>query len=94
MGLRSRRGWSPLFVFDVLNADIWNFQAFLEKAKNDSLLSQSLLADRNIFFLHLLGLDTNGHGKKPYSKEYIENIAGLCIFHIFLSEIIAALHMV
>jgi phosphatidylinositol glycan class N len=28
----------------------------------------------SIFFLHLLGLDTNGHGHKPQSEQYLANI--------------------
>uniref|UniRef100_A0A915ENH7 GPI ethanolamine phosphate transferase 1 n=1 Tax=Ditylenchus dipsaci TaxID=166011 RepID=A0A915ENH7_9BILA len=34
-----------------------------------------LNSEKAIFFLHLIGLDTNGHGKKPKSANYIDNIA-------------------
>ncbi|RCN35187.1 hypothetical protein ANCCAN_18962 [Ancylostoma caninum] len=63
---------------EAYKLDEWVFdhvEAFFEEAKNNTELWQSLSAGKNIFFLHLLGLDTNGHGNKPHSKEYIENIA-------------------
>lgn len=35
----------------------------------------NMLQEENIvFFVHLLGIDTNGHSKKPHSKEYKQNI--------------------
>ncbi|VDN33402.1 unnamed protein product, partial [Cylicostephanus goldi] len=58
---------------EAYKLDEWVFDHV--EAKNDTELWQSLRGDRNVFFLHLLGLDTNGHGNKPHSKEYVENIA-------------------
>ncbi|KJH52385.1 hypothetical protein DICVIV_01362 [Dictyocaulus viviparus] len=47
---------------------------FFEEAKNDSDLLSRLMSNKRVFFLHLLGLDTNGHGNKPHSEEYLSNI--------------------
>ena len=63
---------------DAASLDRWVFEKvnnFFAAAENGSELRSQLLEDRQIFFMHLLGLDTNGHGFKPHSKEYINNIA-------------------
>lgn len=57
--------------------DIWVFDRvkalFADAAKN-ATLDAALRQDKNVFFLHLLGLDTNGHAFRPYSPEYLHNI--------------------
>ena len=65
------------FSQDALQLDLWVFDRvkglFAEAAKN-ATLDAALRQDKNVFFLHLLGLDTNGHAYRPYSKEYLNNI--------------------
>jgi len=57
--------------------DTWVFDKvkglFASAAKNTTL-DHALRQDKNVFFLHLLGLDTTGHAYRPYSKEYLHNI--------------------
>lgn len=57
--------------------DHWVFdhvkEMFAEAATNETLNTE-LRKDKNVFFLHLIGIDTTGHSYRPYSKEYLHNI--------------------
>lgn len=62
---------------DATHLDTWVFDKvhdLFESAKTDPELDRKLREDKLVFFLHLLGLDTTGHGFRPYSKEYLHNI--------------------
>ncbi|TVY83862.1 GPI ethanolamine phosphate transferase [Lachnellula suecica] len=65
------------FSLNAEHLDTWVFDKvkglFADAAKN-STLDAMLRQDKNVFFLHLLGLDTAGHGFRPYSKEYLHNL--------------------
>jgi phosphatidylinositol glycan class N len=65
------------FTSDAVKLDLWVFdrvKALFEEAKTNATLDAQLRQDKLVFFLHLLGLDTTGHGFRPYSKEYLHNI--------------------
>lgn len=65
------------FTSDATKLDTWVFEKvteLFESAKTDPELDAKLRDDQLVFFLHLLGLDTTGHGYRPYSKEYLHNI--------------------
>ncbi|KAI2648969.1 GPI ethanolamine phosphate transferase 1 [Labeo rohita] len=62
---------------DASRLDTWVFDEvkdFLNGAKSNETLLNMLHEEQNVFFLHLLGIDTNGHAHRPMSKEYLENI--------------------
>ncbi|KAG9231212.1 GPI ethanolamine phosphate transferas-like protein [Amylocarpus encephaloides] len=65
------------FSQDAVHLDLWVFdkvKALFAEAATNSTLNAALREDKIVFFLHLLGLDTNGHAYRPYSKEYLNNI--------------------
>jgi phosphatidylinositol glycan class N len=65
------------FTADATALDVWVFdrvKELFESAKHDPELDAKLRQDKLVFFLHLLGIDTTGHGYRPYSKEYMRNI--------------------
>ena len=65
------------FSQDAVHLDIWVFdrvKALFAEATQNATLDAALRQDQSVFFLHLLGLDTNGHAFRPYSKEYLNNI--------------------
>lgn len=65
------------FTSDATQLDVWVFERVKElfsAAKTDPELNAMLRQDKLVFFLHLLGLDTTGHGYRPYSKEYLNNV--------------------
>ncbi|KAI8897625.1 Phosphatidylinositolglycan class N-domain-containing protein [Globomyces pollinis-pini] len=62
---------------DASDLDTWVFNEFellFDNAKKNKTLHDLLHSDQIVFFLHLLGIDTNGHGHRPYSTQYLSNI--------------------
>ena len=62
---------------DATQLDTWVFEKarkMFDDATRNATLDAELRQDKNVFFLHLLGLDTTGHAYRPYSKEYLHNI--------------------
>ncbi|UKZ73458.1 Glycosyl phosphatidyl inositol anchor synthesis [Trichoderma virens FT-333] len=65
------------FSKDATHLDIWVFdhvKDLFTQAATNKTLDRALRQDKVVFFLHLLGLDTTGHGFRPFSKEYLHNI--------------------
>ena len=65
------------YTQDATLLDIWVFnkvKELFEEAQRNQSLNDALREDKNVFFLHLLGLDTTGHAYRPYSREYLHNV--------------------
>ncbi|XP_006892790.1 PREDICTED: GPI ethanolamine phosphate transferase 1-like [Elephantulus edwardii] len=62
---------------DASKLDTWvfdNVKEFFHTAKDNQSLFAKLNEEKLFFFLYLLGIDTNGHAHRPYSREYKDNI--------------------
>ncbi|KAM8966459.1 GPI ethanolamine phosphate transferase 1 [Pelodytes ibericus] len=62
---------------DATKLDTWVFErvkTFFSSAQSNQTLLNKLNKEKIVFFLHLLGLDTNGHAHRPSSREYKENV--------------------
>jgi phosphatidylinositol glycan class N len=62
---------------DAWVLDEWVFERvkkLFADAKTNATLNDQLRQEKNVFFLHLLGLDTTGHAHRPYSWQYLHNI--------------------
>lgn len=65
------------FSKDAWILDEWVFErvkGLFEAAKTNATLNEELRKEKNVFFLHLLGLDTAGHAHRPFSWQYLHNI--------------------
>ncbi|NXG43184.1 PIGN transferase, partial [Psilopogon haemacephalus] len=62
---------------DAAKLDMWVFdhvKSFLNSSRSNQTLFSALNEEKVVLFLHLLGIDTNGHAHRPSSREYKENI--------------------
>ncbi|XP_074842044.1 GPI ethanolamine phosphate transferase 1 isoform X2 [Carettochelys insculpta] len=62
---------------DATKLDTWVFdhvKNFFQAARNNQTLFLKVNEEKIVLFLHLLGIDTNGHAHRPNSREYKDNI--------------------
>lgn len=66
------------FAANSTELDTWVFnrtEQLLLAARHNATLDAQLRGERVVLFLHLLGIDTFGHSKRPYSDEYLREVA-------------------
>ena len=76
---------------DLSGLDTWVFNKvakLLQDSKTNETLSKLIHQKKVFFFLHLLGLDSNGHAHRPHSSEYTLNMATVDklvegVYHMF-----------
>ncbi|KAH1176855.1 hypothetical protein KIL84_010557 [Mauremys mutica] len=62
---------------DATKLDTWVFdhvKNFFQAARSNQTLFSKINEEKVVLFLHLLGIDTNGHAHRPNSREYKDNI--------------------
>uniref|UniRef100_A0A7M4FI12 GPI ethanolamine phosphate transferase 1 n=1 Tax=Crocodylus porosus TaxID=8502 RepID=A0A7M4FI12_CROPO len=62
---------------DATVLDTWVFDSvknFFYAARSNQTMFSKVNEEKVILFLHLLGIDTNGHAHRPNSREYKDNI--------------------
>uniref|UniRef100_A0A8B9T4G1 GPI ethanolamine phosphate transferase 1 n=1 Tax=Anas platyrhynchos TaxID=8839 RepID=A0A8B9T4G1_ANAPL len=62
---------------DASKLDTWVFdhvKSFFNSSRSNQTLFSALNEEKVVLFMHLLGIDTNGHAHRPNSREYKENI--------------------
>ncbi|XP_043364363.1 GPI ethanolamine phosphate transferase 1 isoform X2 [Dermochelys coriacea] len=62
---------------DATKLDTWVFdhvKNFFQAAGSNRTLFSKVNEEKVVLFLHLLGIDTNGHAHRPNSREYKDNI--------------------
>ncbi|CAM5110904.1 unnamed protein product [Natator depressus] len=62
---------------DATKLDTWVFdhvKNFFQAAGSNQTLFSKVNEEKVVLFLHLLGIDTNGHAHRPNSREYKDNI--------------------
>ncbi|GBG29190.1 GPI ethanolamine phosphate transferase 1 [Hondaea fermentalgiana] len=65
---------------DLTMLDTWVFNKaseLLKETETNATLRAMVHEDRVVFFLHLLGLDSNGHAHRPHAPEYYQNMASV-----------------